>query len=56
MPAVLEVGSIADRRYHCSRRLRPNSSDLGNPLADLASFEDRVNLLIESSDAVVNLE
>jgi hypothetical protein len=54
--AVLEVGAVADRRYHCGRRLRPDSSDLGNPLTNLAGLEDRIDLSIESFDAFIDLQ
>ena len=54
--AVLEVGAVADRRYHCGRRLRPDSPDLGNPLANLAGLEDRSDLAIKSFDPFVDLQ
>jgi len=33
-----------------------NPADPGDPWADLAVFEDRLNLLIESPDVIVDLE
>src|SRR5450755_2617942 len=56
MPTVLEVGAVADRRYHRGRRLRPDSSDFGNPLTNVAGFEDRIDLSIESFDAFIDLQ
>src|ERR1700728_2090507 len=56
MTAVLEVGSVADCRYHRCCRLRPDSSDLRYPLTDIAGFEDRSHLAIESFDAFVDLK
>src|SRR5712672_783372 len=56
VPAVLEVGSVADRRYHRGCRLRPDPSDLGDPLTNVAGLEDRANLSIESLDAIVDLK
>src|SRR5258708_22425880 len=56
MAAVLEVGAVADGRYHCGRRLRPDSPNLGYPLTNIAGFEDRSNLAIEGFDAFVDLE
>jgi hypothetical protein len=54
--AVLEVGAVTDRRYHGGRRLRPDPSDLGDPLTNVAGLEDRANLSIESLDAIVDLK
>src|SRR5258708_1160903 len=54
--AVLEVGAIANRRYHRGCRLRPDPSTLGNGLAKLGGFEDRGDLSIESLDAIVDLK
>src|SRR5450759_490431 len=56
VPAVLEVSSVANRGYHCGRRLRPDSPDLGNPLANVAGLEDRVDLAIKSLNAFVDLK
>src|SRR5271155_581333 len=56
VPAVLEVGSVADRRYHCGCSLRPDSSDLRYPLTNSAGFEDRGDPAIESFDAFVDLK
>jgi hypothetical protein len=56
MAAVLEVGAVANRRYHGSRRFRPDSSNLRNPLTNRAGFEDLGDLAIEGLDAIVDLE
>jgi hypothetical protein len=54
--AVLEVGAVTDYRYHCGCSLRPASSDLRYPLTNIAGFEDRSNLAIESFDAFIDLD
>ena len=54
--AILEVGTITDRRYHRGCRFWSDPSDLRNPLADLAGLEDRIDLPIEGPDALVDLE
>src|SRR5258708_7725430 len=56
VPAVIEVGAIANRRYHCGRCLRSDSANLGNSLTNVAGLEDRGDLAIESLDAIVDLE
>ena len=43
--AVLEVGSVADCRYHCGCSLRPDSSDLRYPLTNIAGFEKMAVIL-----------
>src|SRR6266446_5003654 len=54
--AVLEVGAVADCRYHRGCSLRSDSSDLGYPLTNIAGFEDRSDLAIKSFDAFVDLK
>ena len=56
MTAVLEVGAVADCRYHRGCSLRPDSPDLGYSLTDVAGFEDRRDLAIKSFDALVDLK
>jgi hypothetical protein len=57
MTAVLEVRSaFADCRYHCGSRLRPDSSDLRYSLTNIAGFEDRSNLPMDSFDAFIDLK
>ena len=56
MPAVLEIRAIADCCYQRGCGLGTNPADPGDPWADLAVFEDRLNLLIESPDVIVDLE
>jgi hypothetical protein len=46
VPAVLEIGTIADCRYQRGCGLGANPSDLGDSLADRAGFEDRIDLSI----------
>src|SRR5579863_6394245 len=54
--AVLEVGSVADCRYHRGCCLRSYSADLANPLANVAGLEDRGDLAIKGFDAFVDLQ
>jgi hypothetical protein len=42
VPAVLETRTIPDCRYHRGCGLGANPPDLGDSLADLAGFEDRI--------------
>ena len=56
VPAVLKIRTIADCRYHRGCGLGANPPNLGDSLADLAGFEDRINLSIESFDASVDFE
>jgi hypothetical protein len=53
---VLEVGAVADCRYHRGCCLRSYSADLRYPLANVAGLEDRGDLAIKGFDAFVDLE
>ena len=47
VPTVLELCTIADGCDDCRCGLRPNASDLGEPLAGLITSKDLLNLTIE---------
>jgi hypothetical protein len=47
---VLECGSVADCRYQCCRRYRPDTLDLAEALADFALAVDFADLLVITRD------
>lgn len=56
MPAILEVAAVADCRDHGRCRLRSNAAVLRNALAMVTGLKDGLNLLVKSSDALVDLK
>lgn len=56
MSPIFEVASITNGGDHCCCGFGADAADPGNPLASLAGFKDRIDLLVEDADAVVDLQ
>jgi hypothetical protein len=56
MSTIFEVAAVTDCGDHCRSSLWPNTADFGDPLTGFTRPEDRVDLLVECANALINLK